>query len=102
MRLADATQPAWLAGPLLIPMVPSAISVILAHFFDDKADILGSALVMSHRRVGARMDASTSGHRVLYPDRVPPQRQTDLLDALLSSVRAARNSAVAVQTSESL
>jgi len=166
---------------------------ILAHYFDDKADILGSALVMSHRRVGARMDASASGHRgldalrivmlealpldevrdleaqieisfwgralgnpalaelqhsefdrlrkrlrahleqaaelgeiaadvdldqathqlvvlidgvsaqrVLYPDRVPPQRQTDLLDALLSSMRAPRNPAAAVQTSESL
>jgi len=73
-------------------MVPSAISVILAHYFDDKADILGSAL----------MDASTSGHRVLYPDRVPPQRQTDLLDALLSRMRTARNPKVAVQTSESL
>jgi AcrR family transcriptional regulator len=34
---------------------------ILAHYFDDKADILGSALVMSHRRVGARMDAAASG-----------------------------------------
>lgn len=31
---------------------------ILAHYFDDKADILGSALVLSHRRVGARMDAA--------------------------------------------
>jgi AcrR family transcriptional regulator len=34
---------------------------ILAHYFDDKADILGSALVMSHRRVAARMDASAAG-----------------------------------------
>ena len=34
---------------------------ILAHYFDDKADILGSALVMSHRRVAARMDAATAG-----------------------------------------
>ncbi|HCU93104.1 MAG TPA: transcriptional regulator [Actinobacteria bacterium] len=34
---------------------------ILAHYFDDKADILGSALVMSHRRVGARMDAAAAG-----------------------------------------
>jgi AcrR family transcriptional regulator len=34
---------------------------ILAHYFDGKADILGAALVMSHRRVGARMDASTAG-----------------------------------------
>ena len=37
---------------------------ILAHYFDDKADILGSALVMSHRRVAARMDA-----RAAWPDR---------------------------------
>ena len=29
---------------------------ILAHYFDDKADILGSALLMSHRRVIARME----------------------------------------------
>ena len=35
---------------------------ILAHYFDDKADILGSALVLSHRRVGARMDACAAGH----------------------------------------
>ena len=34
---------------------------ILAHYFDDKADILGSALVMSHRRVGDRMDAAVAG-----------------------------------------
>ena len=34
---------------------------ILAHYFDDKADILGSALVLSHRRVAARMDARTAG-----------------------------------------
>jgi AcrR family transcriptional regulator len=34
---------------------------ILAHYFDDKADILGSALVMSHRRVGARMDTAARG-----------------------------------------
>ena len=34
---------------------------ILAHYFDDKADILGSALVMSHRRVAARMDAHAAG-----------------------------------------
>jgi AcrR family transcriptional regulator len=164
---------------------------ILAHYFDDKADILGSALVMSHHRVGARMDASTAGHhgldalrivmlealpldevrdleaqieisfwgralgnpaladlqhgefdrlrnrlrahleeaaklgelaagvdldlathqlvvlidgvsaeRVLYPDRVPPRRQIDLLDALLGSMRAPRDPA-AVQTGES-
>ncbi len=35
---------------------------ILAHYFDDKADILGSALVMSHRRVADRMAASAAGH----------------------------------------
>jgi len=165
---------------------------ILAHYFYDKADILGSALVMSHRRVGARMDANASGHRgldalrivmlealpldevrdleaqieisfwgralgnpalaelqhsefdrlrkrlrahlaeaakrgeitanldinlaihqlvvlidgvsaqrVLYPDRVPPQRQIDLLDALLDSMRAPEDPAAAVQTGES-
>jgi len=34
---------------------------ILAHYFDDKADILGSALVLSHRRVGARMTAVSAG-----------------------------------------
>ena len=34
---------------------------ILAHYFDDKDDILGSALLMSHRRVAARMDAGTTG-----------------------------------------
>jgi AcrR family transcriptional regulator len=34
---------------------------ILAHYFDDKADILGSALVHSHRRVGARMDRAAAG-----------------------------------------
>ena len=38
---------------------------ILAHYFDDKADILGSALVLSHRRVGARMDTSAAGRRGL-------------------------------------
>lgn len=34
---------------------------ILGHYFDDKADILGSALLLSHRRVGARMSAAASG-----------------------------------------
>jgi AcrR family transcriptional regulator len=43
---------------------------ILAHYFDDKADILGAALVMSHRRVAARMDASTAGLRGLDALRV--------------------------------
>jgi AcrR family transcriptional regulator len=132
---------------------------ILAHYFADKADILGSALVMSHRRVGTRMDAAAEGlgglaalrvimlealpldelrdlqhsefdrlcgrlqrhleqarergelgpavdlglathqlvvlidglsaQRVLYPDRVTPQRQAEMLDALLASFRPA-------------
>jgi AcrR family transcriptional regulator len=34
---------------------------ILGHYFHDKADILGSALVLSHRRVGARMAAAAAG-----------------------------------------
>src|SRR5437868_13902760 len=34
---------------------------ILAHYFDDKADILGSALPTSHRRGVARIDAGTAG-----------------------------------------
>jgi AcrR family transcriptional regulator len=34
---------------------------ILAHYFDDKADIMGSALMLSHRRVGARMDKAAAG-----------------------------------------
>jgi AcrR family transcriptional regulator len=34
---------------------------ILGHYFDDKEDILGAALVLSHRRVGARMKAVATG-----------------------------------------
>ena len=34
---------------------------ILAHYFSDKEDILGAALVLSHRRVGVRMNARTAG-----------------------------------------
>jgi AcrR family transcriptional regulator len=34
---------------------------ILGHYFDDKEDILGSALLLSHRRVGARMSAAAAG-----------------------------------------
>ena len=34
---------------------------VLAHYFSDKQDILGSALVLSHRRVGERMDRSAAG-----------------------------------------
>ncbi|HEX9518314.1 MAG TPA: TetR family transcriptional regulator C-terminal domain-containing protein [Streptosporangiaceae bacterium] len=39
-----------------------------------------------------------SAERVLYPDRVPPQRQADLLDQLLRSFRAGQAPAAAVQT----
>ncbi len=34
---------------------------ILGHYFHDKEDILGSALLLSHRRVGARMAAAADG-----------------------------------------
>jgi AcrR family transcriptional regulator len=34
---------------------------ILGHYFHDKEDILGSALLLSHRRVGARMTAAAEG-----------------------------------------
>ena len=58
---------------------------ILAHYFDDKADILGSALVMSHRRVAARMDAATAGRsgldalRVVMLEALPLDEQRDLM-----------------------
>ena len=57
---------------------------ILAHYFDDKADILGSALVLSHRRVGARMDAAAAGLaglkalRVVMLEALPLDEQRDL------------------------
>ena len=57
---------------------------ILAHYFDDKADILGSALVMSHRRVAARMDAGAAGLtglsalRVVMLEALPLDEQRDL------------------------
>jgi AcrR family transcriptional regulator len=57
---------------------------ILAHYFDDKADILGSALVLSHRRVGARMDAAAAGLaglkalRVVMLEALPIDEQRDL------------------------
>ena len=57
---------------------------ILAHYFDDKADILGSALLMSHRRVIARMDAATAGLagldalRVVMLEALPLDGQRDL------------------------
>lgn len=34
---------------------------VLAHYFSDKQDILGSALVLSHRRVGDRMTRRAAG-----------------------------------------
>ena len=57
---------------------------ILAHYFDDKADILGSALVMSHRRVVARMTARAAGLtglealRVVMLEALPLDEQRDL------------------------
>jgi AcrR family transcriptional regulator len=57
---------------------------ILAHYFDDKADILGSALVMSHRRVVARMDARAAGLtglaalRVVMLEALPLDAERDL------------------------
>jgi AcrR family transcriptional regulator len=57
---------------------------ILAHYFDDKADILGSALVMSHRRVAARMDAAAESlHgidalRVVMLEALPLDERRDL------------------------
>ena len=57
---------------------------ILAHYFDDKADILGSALVMSHCRVVARMNARAAGLagldalRVVMLEALPLDEQRDL------------------------
>jgi AcrR family transcriptional regulator len=57
---------------------------ILAHYFDDKADILGSALMMSHRRVIARIDANAAGRRgldalrVVMLEALPIDEQRDL------------------------
>jgi AcrR family transcriptional regulator len=57
---------------------------ILAHYFDDKADILGSALVMSHRRVVDRMNAQAAGLagldalRVVMLEALPLDEQRDL------------------------
>jgi AcrR family transcriptional regulator len=57
---------------------------ILAHYFDDKADILGSALVMSHRRVADRMAARAAGLtgldalRVVMLEALPLDEQRDL------------------------
>jgi AcrR family transcriptional regulator len=57
---------------------------ILAHYFDDKADILGSALMLSHRRVVARMDAGAAGLagldalRVIMLEALPLDEERDL------------------------
>ena len=57
---------------------------ILAHYFDDKADILGSALMLSHRRVAARMDARAAGRtglealRAVMLEALPLDEQRDL------------------------
>jgi AcrR family transcriptional regulator len=57
---------------------------ILAHYFDDKADILGSALMLSHRRVAARMDAEVAGRtgldalRVIMLEALPLDEERDL------------------------
>ena len=57
---------------------------ILAHYFDDKADILGSALMLSHRRVIDRIDAQTAGRsgldalRVTMLEALPIDEQRDL------------------------
>ncbi|HEX9042561.1 MAG TPA: TetR/AcrR family transcriptional regulator [Trebonia sp.] len=57
---------------------------ILAHYFDDKADILGSALMLSHRRVVARMAARAAGRtgldalRVVMLEALPLDDERDL------------------------
>jgi AcrR family transcriptional regulator len=57
---------------------------ILGHYFHDKADILGSALVLSHRRVGTRMTAAAAGLsglaalRVIMLEALPIDDRRDL------------------------
>jgi AcrR family transcriptional regulator len=57
---------------------------ILGHYFTDKADILGSALVLSHHRVGARMTAATAGRsgltalRIVMLEALPIDARRDL------------------------
>ena len=57
---------------------------ILGHYFADKQDILGSALVLSHRRVGARMAAATAGLsglaalRIVMLEALPLDERRDL------------------------
>ena len=57
---------------------------ILGHYFDDKADILGSALLLSHRRVGARMSVAAAAQsglealRAVMLEALPLDEQRDL------------------------
>ncbi len=57
---------------------------ILGHYFDDKEDILGSALLLSHRRVGTRMSAASAGLtglaalRVVMLEALPLDERRDL------------------------
>jgi AcrR family transcriptional regulator len=57
---------------------------ILGHYFADKEDILGSALLLSHRRVGARMAAATQGQsglgalRIVMLEALPVDNRRDL------------------------
>jgi len=57
---------------------------ILGHYFDDKADILSSALVHSHRRVGARMSQASAGQtgltalRTVMLEALPLDERRDL------------------------
>jgi len=57
---------------------------ILGHYFDDKADILGSVLVHSHRRVGARMTQASAGQtglealRAVMLEALPLDERRDL------------------------
>src|ERR1700737_3356965 len=57
---------------------------ILSHYFSDKADILGAALVMSHRRVRDRIDDLTAeltglaALRVVMLEALPLDARRDL------------------------
>ncbi len=57
---------------------------ILGHYFADKEDILGSALLLSHRRVGARMAAATEDQsglgalRIVMLEALPVDSRRDL------------------------
>src|SRR6476469_5006291 len=69
---------------------------ILAHYFDDKADILGSALLLSHRRVVTRMEARAAGLtglaalRVIMLEALPLDSERDLEAQIEISFWAAR------------